>query len=91
MVAIHARDFVSSMRKAEQGGKVVYTYAQTTICDCLYVGDQAAYGRYRENAFQKNLAQRAADERCGKPGSGLELLGTARGQQPSRLLGMSDG
>jgi len=56
MVAIHARDFVSSMRKAEQGGKVVYTYAQTTICDCLYVGDQAAYGRYRENAFQKNLA-----------------------------------
>jgi len=39
-----------------QGGKVVYTYADPTICDCLYVGDQAAYSRYRQNVFQKNLA-----------------------------------
>jgi len=39
-----------------RNGKVVYIYADPTICDCLYVGDQAAYGRYRQNVFQKNLA-----------------------------------
>jgi hypothetical protein len=36
--------------------KMIYIYADPTICGCLYVGNQAAYGRYRENVFQKNLA-----------------------------------
>ncbi len=36
--------------------QVTYPYADPTICGCLYVGDQAAYGRYRENVFQKSLA-----------------------------------
>jgi hypothetical protein len=35
---------------------VVYTYADPTICDCLYVGNQAAYDRYRQEVFAKNLA-----------------------------------
>ena len=35
---------------------VVFTYADPTICDCLYVGDQAAYDRYRQNVFVKNIA-----------------------------------
>src|SRR5262245_10449239 len=35
---------------------VVYTYADPTICDCLYVGNQAAYDRYRENVFVKHIA-----------------------------------
>jgi hypothetical protein len=39
-----------------RNGNVVYTYADPTICNCLYVGNQAAYGRYRENVFQKHLA-----------------------------------
>jgi len=36
--------------------KLIYIYADPTICGCLYVGNQAAYGRYRENVFQKHLA-----------------------------------
>jgi hypothetical protein len=35
---------------------VLYTYADPTICNCLYVGNQAAYGRYRENVFLRHLA-----------------------------------
>jgi hypothetical protein len=35
---------------------VVYTYADPTICDCLYVGNQAAYDRYRQNVFVQHIA-----------------------------------
>jgi hypothetical protein len=35
---------------------VVYSYADPTICDCLYIGNQAAYDRYRQEVFAKNLA-----------------------------------
>ena len=40
----------------DRNGKVLFVYADPTICDCLYVGDQTAYSRYRENVFEKNLA-----------------------------------
>lgn len=43
-----------------RGNKVLFTYADPTICDCLYVGDQAAYDRYRANVFQKQLADEQA-------------------------------
>ncbi len=39
-----------------RNGQVVFTYADPTICDCLYVGKQAAYDRYRANVFAQNLA-----------------------------------
>ena len=42
--------------RQERGDKVIYIYADPTICGCLYVGNQAAYGRYRDNVFQKHLA-----------------------------------
>jgi hypothetical protein len=35
---------------------VVFIYADPTICDCLYVGNQAAYDRYRQNVFAQNIA-----------------------------------
>jgi hypothetical protein len=35
---------------------VIFTYADPTICDCLYVGNQAVYDRYRSEVFAKNLA-----------------------------------
>jgi hypothetical protein len=35
---------------------VIFTYADPTICDCLYVGNQAAYDRYRQEVFAKNIA-----------------------------------
>jgi hypothetical protein len=41
--------------RQERGAKVIYVYADPTICGCLYVGNQAAYGRYRENVFRKRL------------------------------------
>ena len=41
-------------------GRVFYVYPDPTICGCLYVGDQNAYGRYRANVFAKNLADEQA-------------------------------
>ena len=60
---------------------VIFTYADPTICDCLYVGNQAAYDRYRQNVFVKNIADEQADDRAdesdglGPLGAGLVLLG----------------
>ena len=39
---------------------VIYTYADPTICDCLYVGNQAAYDHYRQEVFAKNIANEQA-------------------------------
>ena len=41
-------------------GKVVYTYADPTICVCLYVGGQKAYGAYRARVFDKQIADEQA-------------------------------
>ena len=38
------------------GNTVTYVYTDPTICNCLYMGDQAAYGRYRENVFLNHIA-----------------------------------
>ena len=43
-----------------RNGRVLFVYADPTICDCLYIGDQAAYDRYRANVFAKNLANEQA-------------------------------
>ena len=37
-----------------------YVYADPLVCACLYVGDQAAYGRYRQEVFQRRLADEQA-------------------------------
>jgi len=39
-----------------RGGTVRYVYADPLVCGCLYVGDQEAYGRYRQEVFQRRLA-----------------------------------
>lgn len=36
-------------------GSVLFVYADPTICGCLYVGNQAAYDRYRANAFVQQI------------------------------------
>jgi len=41
-------------------GRVFYAYPDPTVCNCLYVGDQKAYGNYRANVFAKNLADEQA-------------------------------
>ena len=46
-------------------GRVFYVYPDPTVCVCLYVGDQNAYATFRQNMFQKQLAdeqQMTADE-----------------------------
>lgn len=44
----------------QRGGSVGYVYADPLVCACLYVGDQAAYGRYRQEVFQRQLANEQA-------------------------------
>lgn len=39
-----------------RGDKVVYAYADPTICVCLYVGNAAAYSAYRARMFDKKIA-----------------------------------
>ncbi len=36
--------------------KTVYLYSDPTVCDCLYVGPEAAYQKYRQMVFQKQIA-----------------------------------
>jgi hypothetical protein len=38
------------------GDQVTYLYADPLVCHCLYVGDQQAYGRYRQEVFQRQIA-----------------------------------
>ncbi|GBR47664.1 hypothetical protein [Neokomagataea thailandica] len=38
------------------GDTVNYVYSDPTVCDCLYVGSQDAYGRYQQYQQQQNLA-----------------------------------
>lgn len=38
------------------GDTISYIYADPTVCGCLYVGDQTAYGRYRAYQQQQNIA-----------------------------------
>lgn len=42
------------------GGSVRYVYADPLVCACLDVGDQAAYGRYRQEMFQRQLVNEQA-------------------------------
>ena len=42
-----------------QGDHFVYVYPDPLVCGCVYFGNQAAYGRYREQMAQRHLV---ADE-----------------------------
>jgi hypothetical protein len=41
-------------------GRVIYVYADPTICACLYVGGQKAYGTYNRHRLDKKLADEQA-------------------------------
>lgn len=41
-------------------GRLFYVYPDPTVCACLYVGDQKAYGAYRKEVFEKHLADEQA-------------------------------
>jgi hypothetical protein len=38
------------------GGNAVWVYADPTICQCVYFGDQVAWSNYRAMVFAKQLA-----------------------------------
>jgi hypothetical protein len=38
------------------GNNVSYVYADPLVCDCLYIGSQQAYNRYRLHIQQQHLA-----------------------------------
>jgi hypothetical protein len=37
-------------------GRTSYLYADPTVCGCIYVGDQNAYDRYRQNMATRQTA-----------------------------------
>ena len=39
------------------GDDVTYVYADPLVCDCLYVGSQAAYSRYLQDLQQRQIAR----------------------------------
>jgi hypothetical protein len=47
-----------------KGDKVMYVYADASICQCVYVGDADAYARFQKLAVEKEIAdeQRQAAE-----------------------------
>ena len=42
------------------GDNIIYVYADPLVCDCLYVGSQEAYGKYKQYVQQKKLADEQA-------------------------------
>ncbi len=40
-----------------EGSHVSYLYPDPVVCHCLYVGGQAAYGRYQQMAIQQRIAR----------------------------------
>jgi phosphate starvation-inducible protein PhoH len=43
--------FVQQVRN----NQVVFAYADPTVCDCLYIGNQAAYDRFRHEMYVRNI------------------------------------
>ena len=39
--------------------RIVWVYADPTVCNCLYLGDQQAYDTYRRLVFDRNQMQEA--------------------------------
>ncbi|MDB5477317.1 MAG: hypothetical protein JWP49_2828 [Phenylobacterium sp.] len=39
-----------------KNGQTQYVYADPTVCDCLYVGDQKAYSAYKQDLFVRRIA-----------------------------------
>ncbi len=44
--------FVSKVHE----GKQIYIFADPLVCGCLYVGDSAAYARYKQDVLQRRIA-----------------------------------
>jgi hypothetical protein len=58
---------------------ILFIYADPTICDCLYIGNQAAYDRYRANVFQKQIADEQQMTAQINEGNGMNWEGWGPG------------
>ena len=47
----------NSFVRQANGDQVTYLYADPLVCNCLYVGDQQAYGRYQQEVLQREAAR----------------------------------
>lgn len=54
----------------DHDGKTVYVYSDPTVCDCLYIGSEQAYQKYRQFAFQKQIADEQIEAAQMAPGWG---------------------
>jgi hypothetical protein len=52
IAGLPAHHFLTQLK----GDKVIYLYADPLVCNCLYIGNQAAYDRYRQEVFQRQIA-----------------------------------
>lgn len=43
-----------------RNGQTQYVYADRAVCDCLYIGDQKAYGAYKQDLVVRKLANEEA-------------------------------
>jgi len=43
--------------RRDHDGRVMYVYADATVCKCLYYGTQVEYDKYRNLALQQQIAQ----------------------------------
>lgn len=77
MTSLPSRQFVRGMN----GDFVTYTYADPLVCDCLYVGTDAAYANYRRSLARNSRnagAGGAGPNRNPPPGSGAINTGGIR-------------
>ena len=54
--AMIAKAPLNKISMRTEGTRVSYIYPDPTVCQCLYVGGQAAYGRYQQLAIQQRIA-----------------------------------
>lgn len=69
---------------------MLYVYSDPKVCNCLYVGNQAAYGRYMSYVQAQNLAdqqQMTADMPRTRHGTGACGAGVAAGAAHGAVAG----
>jgi hypothetical protein len=66
--ALPAHRFVRRVRN----GQTVWIYADPTICGCLYAGNDAAYQRFRQEVFQKQIADEQSEAALMNQNAALE-------------------
>jgi hypothetical protein len=66
--ALPKHRFVHQVRN----GQSVWIYADPSICGCLYAGNDAAYQRYRQEVFQKQIADEETQAALANENAAIE-------------------